>query len=96
MSQLFNQTINSSKYSLSVKFQITTPQTIQIEIAHADMKSIEIPMEIAENSPREDWIVVEAIEFPGINFYWLGSILMISGMLISLIHKKRVRRALHA
>ncbi len=38
------------------------------------------PVEIATNSLRSDYIVMEAIEFPGINFFWLGSIMMMLGL----------------
>jgi len=38
-----------------------------------------IPIEIAEDAPRSDWILMEAVIFPGINLFWLGSILMMSG-----------------
>ncbi|NUO00913.1 MAG: cytochrome c biogenesis protein CcsA [Saprospiraceae bacterium] len=38
------------------------------------------PVEIATNSLRSDYIVLEAIEFPGINLFWMGSILMMLGL----------------
>ena len=48
-----------------------------------------IPIEVSTNVPRSDLIVLEAIEFPGINFLWLGTILMMTGFLVSLIHRSR-------
>ena len=38
-----------------------------------------IPIQIAEKVPRSDWILLEAVIFPGINLFWLGSILMMAG-----------------
>ncbi len=38
-----------------------------------------IPIQIAEEVPRSDWITLEAVIFPGINLFWLGSILMMAG-----------------
>ncbi|QLH29630.1 MAG: hypothetical protein HWD63_09720 [Candidatus Parvibacillus calidus] len=30
-----------------------------------------IPLRVSENSTRSDYIVLEAVKFPGINFFWL-------------------------
>ena len=40
---------------------------------------------IAENSPRDDLIVLEILEFPGINLFWLGTIMMMIGFFISMV-----------
>jgi cytochrome c biogenesis factor len=40
-------------------------------------------VEIAENAGRSDYIVLEAIIFPGIKLVWIGSILMLIGLAIS-------------
>ena len=48
-----------------------------------------IPVEIATNVPRSDIIVLEAIIFPGINLVWLGTILMMIGLLASLIYRSK-------
>ncbi len=54
---------------------------------------IKIPIEIAENIPRTDYIILQANIFPGINFFWLGSTLMMIGllmaMIVSIYQKKR-------
>ena len=49
------------------------------------------PIEIAENASRGDWIVLEATVFPGINVFWVGSILMLAGLLISMGFRMRER-----
>jgi len=46
-----------------------------------------IPLEIAEDAPRSDWILMEAVIFPGINLFWLGSILMMIGFAFSFISR---------
>jgi cytochrome c-type biogenesis protein CcmF len=43
------------------------------------------PIQIAEDAPRNDWIYLRARVFPGINFFWLGSVLMMLGFLVSVI-----------
>ncbi len=55
-----------------------------------------VPVEIAENASRSDYVVLEATVFPGINLFWAGSILMLLGLLISMgfrISEKRARGA---
>ena len=55
------------------------------------------PVEIAENASRTDWIVLEATVFPGINLFWIGSIAMLLGLLISMgfriAEKRRLAKA---
>ncbi len=46
-----------------------------------DAKSMIV--DIAENVPRDDIIALEATIFPGINLFWSGTILMLSGFFIS-------------
>jgi cytochrome c-type biogenesis protein CcmF len=48
-----------------------------------------IPLKVAENSTRSDYIVLEAVEFPGINFFWLGSLMMMVGLGWSILPKLR-------
>lgn len=42
-----------------------------------------IPIELAENASRSDWVVLEATVFPGINLFWIGTIMMLAGLLIA-------------
>jgi cytochrome c-type biogenesis protein CcmF len=49
-----------------------------------------LPLEIALEAPRNDYIVLEAILFPGINLFWAGSLIMLMGMFIGLY--KRLRK----
>ena len=51
-----------------------------IEIAKDNLEKPNIVLEIATNVPRQDILAIQAIEFPGINFVWLGCILMMVGL----------------
>jgi cytochrome c-type biogenesis protein CcmF len=62
--------------------------TVQIAIAQQSTK-ISLPMDIAENSPRRDFIVLEAIVFPGINYFWIGATLMCLGLAVSMVRRMR-------
>jgi len=44
---------------------------------------------MAANSYRDDYIVLEAIVFPGINFFWLGTIMMMAGLFIGMFRSIR-------
>ncbi|MBK9984009.1 MAG: cytochrome c biogenesis protein CcsA [Saprospiraceae bacterium] len=50
-----------------------------------------LALEMAEEVPRNDYIVLEAILFPGINLFWGGAIIMLLGMFIGLY--KRLRKS---
>jgi cytochrome c-type biogenesis protein CcmF len=57
--------------------------TVTFGAAQATEEQRSIPVEIAENAGRSDYIVLEAIIFPGIKLVWIGSILMLIGLAIS-------------
>lgn len=70
-----------------------TTETAQFFIAKADQpKDFKIPVEVATDSLRSDYIVLEAIEFPGINFFWIGTTLMMIGLTIGMVHRIRTLR----
>jgi cytochrome c-type biogenesis protein CcmF len=50
-----------------------------------------LPIEIAEDAPRNDYIVLEAILFPGINLFWAGSLIMLFGMFLGMYKRLRKR-----
>ncbi|MEP6646667.1 MAG: cytochrome c biogenesis protein CcsA [Saprospiraceae bacterium] len=50
-----------------------------------------LAVEIADDAPRNDFIVLEAVLFPGINLFWGGAIIMLMGMFIGFY--KRLRKA---
>ncbi len=71
---------------IHAKFTKIDPATgdLSFQWSRDDRSNFEIPLEIASNVPRSDIIVIESIEFPGINLFWLGSIMMLVGMLIGM------------
>ena len=58
-------------------------------VAEQPMQTIDLPVKIAEDVPRSDFIVLEAIKFEGLNFFWLGSSLMMIGLLMAMIVRIR-------
>jgi cytochrome c-type biogenesis protein CcmF len=83
-------------YQLGLHFRFTglDPQTESASIMIAQKKATQpiVPFEVATNSLRSDYIVLEAIEFPGINFFWLGSTLMMVGMCLGMANRLRRRK----
>lgn len=67
---------------LHFQFQKINPATdnMTIAVAQGNETSRHIPLEIAENVKRSDFIVLEAVVIPGIKLVWLGSILMMLGL----------------
>ena len=43
---------------------------------------------IAGDVPRSDILIMEAKIFPGINLVWLGCLMMLGGLVISLVAKR--------
>ncbi len=70
---------------LHFRFLHLNPQeeTLQLQIAKKAPEDPRIPLSIATNSARSDYIVLEVIEFPGINMFWLGSTLLLLGFLLA-------------
>ena len=60
----------------------TGAATLQVA-TETNLAATPYPIEIAENASRADWVVLEATVFPGINLFWVGSILMLLGLFIS-------------
>ncbi|MDX1942301.1 MAG: cytochrome c biogenesis protein CcsA [Saprospiraceae bacterium] len=74
------------------KFDPNT-ETAQFLIAKAEQpQDFKIPVEVATDSLRSDYIVLEAIEFPGINFFWIGTTLMMIGLTVSMMHRIMTQR----
>ena len=55
-------------------------ESIEVMIAQDEQKDAPVPVEIAKKSFRTDYIVLESIIFPGINLFWLGSVMMMLGL----------------
>jgi len=89
----FNIKDQVEETGLHLRFVRLDPATesIQLLIAKAPPKAMIAPVDIATDALRSDYIVLEAILFPGINFFWLGSILMMLGLTVSMVHRIRKR-----
>ena len=61
--------------------------TIQIALGKGISKSI-FTLNIANNVPRDDFIVMEAIVFPGMNLFWFGSVMMMVAFFIGLFNRR--------
>lgn len=71
------------------------PETSEatLRVAQAPPReALRIPLAVASNSFRADWITLQAIEFPGINLFWFGTIAMMLGMLINMVLRLRMQR----
>lgn len=58
--------------------------------------AIKVPIAVATNSSRSDWVALQAIEFPGINLFWIGTISMMVGFLVNLVLRLRSKRQANA
>lgn len=78
------------RVGLAANFVHIDPANGKMEFAIGENHWAKNPIEIsiAEDVPRNDFIVLEAIVFPGINLFWLGSILMMGGFFASLYVRK--------
>jgi cytochrome c-type biogenesis protein CcmF len=53
-------------------------------------------LDIARKSYRTDYIVLEAIIFPGINLFWIGSILIMIGLSVAMVNRLLQNRRMPA
>jgi cytochrome c-type biogenesis protein CcmF len=67
---------------LHVRFPIVNPEkkNILLQVAKAQPSGEDLPIELATRSIPSNYIVLQAIEFPGINIFWLGGFLMMFGL----------------
>ncbi|MDF1698176.1 MAG: cytochrome c biogenesis protein CcsA [Saprospiraceae bacterium] len=73
---------------IHVRFVAIDPanETFSFKIAKDTReKNISIPLEITEDVPRGDYVILQAQIFPGINLLWLGCILMMLGLFMAWI-----------
>lgn len=69
-------------------------ETFDVMISENERGSVpSIPVQIAKKSYRTDYIVLEAIVFPGINLFWLGSTLMMLGLAVAMFYRWKEKRA---
>jgi cytochrome c-type biogenesis protein CcmF len=84
---------NSTKLGAHVRFSSINPatETFDLQIAQEEKKNNGIPLEISTKSFRTDYIVLETIIFPGINLVWLGSLMMMIGLLVGMFYRRAQR-----
>ena len=71
------------------------PQTSEATLLIAEVEprgELRVPIAVATKSDRSDWLALQAIEFPGINLFWIGTIAMMLGLLISMVLRIREKR----
>lgn len=93
--QAFDIKSNIEEIGLHLRFPLLDPktETATLKAATSSRKEQSVPIDLATDSLRSDYIVLEAIEFPGINFFWIGASLMMLGLLLGMFHRLSIRRA---
>lgn len=61
--------------------------SVELELNKRSFDHMALPYEVAQNYTRSDFVVLEAIVFPGINLFWAGSILMMTGLIVGLVRR---------
>lgn len=64
-------------------------ETMTFSIAREERNLKSVNLNIAKNVPRSDLLVIESIVFPGINLVWLGTCMMLFGLLLGMIVRYR-------
>ena len=91
--QPLNVKVEVSELGLHLRFPLLDPgnETIQLMLAKSSAPS-SIPIEVATDALPSNYIVLEAMEFPGINVFWLGTLLMMFGLGFSIWNRMSTRR----
>jgi cytochrome c-type biogenesis protein CcmF len=90
----FNLKDEIPQLDLHFRFTSIDPKTESIELMIGQAEGVQqaLPFEVATDALRSDYIVLEAIEFPGINLFWVGSVFMMLGLLLSMFYRMGQRR----
>ncbi|MEP7195642.1 MAG: cytochrome c biogenesis protein CcsA [Saprospiraceae bacterium] len=76
---------------ISINLNHIDPQNGVMDFEYNILKIPEtIPVRIAENAPRTDYLVMEIIEFPGIIMVWTGSLLMVFGLAMASYFRRKL------
>ncbi len=67
-----------------IRFSNIDPEkeTFSFKIAQDDRAANFVELDIATDIPRNDYVILQATIFPAINLFWVGSILMMIGLLL--------------
>ena len=84
-----------SEFGLHFRFVTLDPasEKARLFVAYQAPREPQAAFSVATRSFRTDWIALQAIEFPGINYFWIGATLMMFGLTISMYHRIRQKRA---
>jgi cytochrome c-type biogenesis protein CcmF len=91
-SQQFSLTSFDAMEGVHARLEKIDPTSELIELNLASGRGIKetpIPIKFATNVPRTDYIVLEAIVFPGINLFWLGSVTMMIGLFVGMAERRK-------
>ena len=83
---------------LMIRFTHVDPgkETIELQVGNDHINQWTIPFEISSDYPRDDYVVLQAKIFPGINLFWSGGLLMMAGLGLALWSRKKQRRSTNA
>lgn len=95
-SQPLNLKDEAAGLGLHARFVSLDPQTEKatLLLAYQMPRLPKASFSIATSAFRTDWVALQAIEFPGINYFWIGASMMMFGLTISMYYRIRSRRAL--
>ncbi len=93
--QPFNLKDEIEEIGLHFRFANIDPTkgTVQLMVAKEVNDNQNIPVKFAKDVPQANFIVLQAIEFPGINFFWLGATMMMIGLLMAMFHRLKTKHA---
>ncbi len=93
-----NQPMSIKQYhaqsGLHIRFTNIDPatETFSFRIAADIKKDEKVSLAIARGVPRSDYLILQATIFPGINLFWVGSVLMMAGLCLAAIFRITQRR----
>ncbi|MCB0638021.1 MAG: cytochrome c biogenesis protein CcsA, partial [Lewinella sp.] len=92
--ELYNLKEELAPLNLHVRFVSIDPDegTAQLYLARAPLPETRAVFSVATDAFRTDWVALQAIIFPGINIFWLGSSLMMFGLTLSMVHRIQTQR----
>jgi len=85
--------ISSGVHSRIIKIDPVNEQ-FSFTMAKDKRETSDIVLDVAENVGRTDFIVLEALMFPFISLFWLGTCLCLFGFFFGLYHRRREKASL--
>jgi cytochrome c-type biogenesis protein CcmF len=65
---------------------------VEMEQINPEKRSVEVSMSELKGGKFNDFIIMQAIIFPGINILWSGCVLMVIGIIISIYYRIKKQR----